>query len=185
MTHILRGYIDMLLVVIVTLVVIISNMQEKQKKVETTSPAMGSIVATLTWPEGDQDVDLWVSGPGEPKGVGYSNKAGENVDLLRDDMGNISDILPLNYENAVFRTLKEGNYTFNVHCYRCTKLPIRAALEVRINRPKGPPYVTIRFVDIRSEGEEITVINFDMDSTGYVKTDSINDTYQPLRVPVK
>lgn len=167
------------------IMIIIMGMIQEEKTSKEDSMAMGSIVATLTWPDGDQDLDLWVNGPNEPKPIGYSNKAGENIDLLRDDMGNISDILPLNYENAIVRNLQAGTYTFNIHCYRCMSgFPIKAVLEVRINRLEGPPYVTTRMVDILYEGQETTVIAFDMDSRGYVDPPSVNDVMVKLRSAV-
>jgi hypothetical protein len=60
----------------------------------------GNVIVAITWPEGDTDIDLWVTGPGEIRPVGYSNKGGVLFNLLRDDLGHMPDATPLNYENA-------------------------------------------------------------------------------------
>lgn len=175
---------DVLYNVIISLLVImvlIMGMIQKEKKDAEDGKPMGSVVATITWPDGDQDVDLWVKAPGEEKNIGYSNKSGNNLDLLRDDMGNTSDVLPLNYENVVTRSTKAGEYTFNVHCFRCTKVPVPVTLEIRINRPNGPPYLKTMQVQLTKEGEEITVVNFEMDAKGTVDNASVNDVFEPLR----
>ena len=64
----------------------------------------GNVIAHITWPEGNTDVDMWVTGPGELVPVGYSNKGGLLWNLLRDDLGhNGTDATDLNFENAFSR----------------------------------------------------------------------------------
>lgn len=97
-----------------------------------TSPTVdppGNMAALISWPPGNQDVDLWVQYADEP-GVGYSNKSGRVWSLLRDDIGAVNDITDANYENAFTRGLPNGEYAINVRCYSCSA-PVRVGVEVR------------------------------------------------------
>ncbi|XKM40300.1 hypothetical protein A4U53_030680 [Rhizobium ruizarguesonis] len=57
----------------------------------------GNLVASITWPAGPDDVDLWVSYADE-YAVGYSNRSTKIWSLLRDDLGNKNDTTALNFE---------------------------------------------------------------------------------------
>jgi hypothetical protein len=84
-------------------------------------PAMaqpGNLVVSAAWPQGSDDVDLWLAGPGD-RGIGYSNTPGLIWSLLRDDRGVIEDVTPLNYESAFSRGLPDGSYVVNVRCFAC------------------------------------------------------------------
>lgn len=94
----------------------------------------GNVVIAITWPPGDTDIDLWVTGPGEIVPVGYSNKGGLLFNLLRDDLGDRPDATPLNYENTYSRGIIAGEYIVNVHCYRCPVVPQKVDVEISINR---------------------------------------------------
>jgi hypothetical protein len=67
----------------------------------------GNVIIAITWPEGDVDIDMWITGPGEKAPVGYSNKSGVLFNLLRDDLGRSYDPNPL--KTALrFRLDKDG-----------------------------------------------------------------------------
>ena len=87
-------------------------------KTDLVAEPPGNVIVELRWPdELDADVDLWVEAPGDAP-VGYSNQGGLVFNLLRDDLGRVSDPLELNYETAFSRGVPAGEYTVNVHLYR-------------------------------------------------------------------
>lgn len=144
----------------------------------------GNVVVAITWPLGDIDVDLWVTGPGEFTPVGYSNKGGVLFNLLRDDLGNLPDATPLNYENAYSRGVIAGEYVVNVHCYRCPTLPQRVDVEVSINdgaSGKGTRLVATTSAELRVNGQERTALRFRLDARGNLEPGSVNNVYRPLR----
>lgn len=92
----------------------------------------GNIVVSAAWPEGSNDVDLWVQHAGDIA-VGYSNKSGKVWSLLRDDLGNVNDSTPMNYESSFSRGIPDGEYAVNVKCFTCSgKFPVPVAVEVRL-----------------------------------------------------
>lgn len=92
----------------------------------------GQLVATITWPTGPIDVDLWLSGP-QDDAIGFSNKSGKVWALLRDDLGTANDPTPMNLEFASTRGLPDGEYAVNVRCYGCAgKVPVPVSVEVRM-----------------------------------------------------
>ena len=142
----------------------------------------GNVVIAIHWPEGDTDVDMWVSGPGESAPVGYSNKSGELFNLLRDDLG--APDVERNYENGYSRGIAAGEYIVNVHCYRCSKAPVEVEVEVHLsteNGDKGMVPVATTKVDLGRTGEERTALRFKLDADGQVEPDSLNSVFRPLR----
>jgi hypothetical protein len=144
----------------------------------------GNIVVAITWPEGNTDIDLWVTGPGEPRPVGYSNKGGVLFNLLRDDLGNFPDATPFNYENAYSRGIVAGEYIVNVHCYRCPVVPQTVHVEVSINdgKPgKGMKPLATTSVELSRTGEERTALRFTLTADGTLVENSLNNVFRPLR----
>ena len=144
----------------------------------------GNVVVAITWPEGDTDIDLWVTGPGEIVPVGYSNKGGVLFNLLRDDLGKMPDATPLNYENAYSRGVVAGEYVVNVHCYRCPVVPQRVDVEIAVNdgrSGKGVKPIATTSLELRSNGQEKTALRFRLDAKGRVEPASMNNLFRPLR----
>ena len=144
----------------------------------------GNVIVAITWPAGDTDIDIWVTGPGELKPVGYSNKGGVLFNLLRDDLGDRPDATPLNYENAYSRGVVAGEYIVNVHCYRCPIVPQTVHVEVSINdgqSRKGTKPVATTSLDLTSNGLEKTALRFKLDASGKIETNSLNAVFRPLR----
>lgn len=147
----------------------------------------GNLIVHITWPEGNTDVDMWLSGPAEPFPVGYSNKGGVLWNLLRDDLGDYPDATPLNYENAFTRGVVPGEYTINVHCYRCPQLPIEVGVEISLNNDAGKKgkktsskIIVTTSIMLRKNKQERTAINFKLNEDGTVNPDSMNNVYKPL-----
>lgn len=152
--------------------------------VETTIDASpGGIMATISWPDGDTDVDLWLNGPGEPVPVGYSNKGGLLWNLLRDDLGKIPDYSKLNFENAYSRGIPPGEYRINVHCYRCTQLPVPVTLEVtkKADGDARVELIATSTITLFSNHQEKTGLAFTVDESGNVVASSMTTLFKPLR----
>lgn len=175
----LRAYIDYLAALVVMLFMVIGLMTvaEQQKKKDSDTPPIGQITATIVWPEGNTDVDLWVTGPLQDRPVGYTNSHGVAWDLLRDDRGTADDLLPTNMETAAVRSFSAGNYTLNVKCFRCPILPVEVSMEIRTD-VAGTTYTAVKKKTLYSNKEEVTMMDFKIDDAGLVT--GMNDVYVPL-----
>ena len=154
-------------------------------KTEQVAEPPGNVIVELHWPdELDADVDLWVEAPGDTP-VGYSNQGGLVFNLLRDDLGQVSDPLKINYETAYSRGLPAGEYTVNVHLYRnrTEHYPVPARISAKVTRPghKAPIHIATADVEITVEGEEITVFRFTIDDDGGLVADSVHALQRDLR----
>lgn len=160
----------------------VASIKAKQEQAAGTK-APGNLIVTITWPQGDDDVDLWLDGPKEKRPVGYSHKAGVEWNLLRDDLGDQSDLTKLNYENAYSRGLSAGEYVVNVHAFRCPDLPIKVNVTVDMNKTAGAPTIHIfaTTVTLIYEHEELTALRFRLDAKGDVVPGSVNHLFKPLR----
>lgn len=139
----------------------------------------GNMVITAVWPSGPIDVDLWVKGPNEKIAVGYSNRAGRVFNLLRDDLGTMSDDLPLNYENSYSRGLPAGEYTVNLHYYRGVG-DVPVAVEIRFGQTGQQAKLYLQeTIGLRVAGQERTVVTFRLDEHGNVT--GSNRIFKPLR----
>jgi len=103
-----------LLALLMTLLVILTLPLINPPANEGQAKPPGSMAVHIFWPEGDNDIDLWVVGPMEPTPVGYSNKGGIMWNLLRDDLGRTADATKMNFENAYTRGLLAGEYIINI-----------------------------------------------------------------------
>lgn len=116
----------------------------------------GNLVASIAWPAGSIDVDLWVGHADDA--VGYSNKSGKVWSLLRDDLGTANDPTPLNMEAAFTRGLPDGEYIVNVKCFGCAgKVPVPVSVEVRLAEG-GMIYRGV--VDLVADKQERTAVRF-------------------------
>lgn len=180
---------DLLLGVIGILVLVLFmtflqiNPRSEQEEAKTDPP--GNLIVAINWPPGNTDVDLWVDGPGELVPVGYSNKGGVLWNLLRDDLGTMPDVTGINYENAFTRGILPGDYTVNVHCYRCPVLPVPVQVEIS-SKPNGDGKLPMNIiatstVELRSAGQERTALRFTMRADNTVDPDSMTTAFTPLR----
>jgi hypothetical protein len=144
----------------------------------------GNVIIAITWPEGDVDIDMWITGPGEKAPVGYSNKSGVLFNLLRDDLGRSYDPNPLNYENAYSRGIVAGEYIVNLHAYRGVAAPIKIHVEISLNtgKPgKGMTPVATTSVTLATNGQEKTALRFRLDKDGKLVPGSMNNVFRQLR----
>lgn len=154
---------------------------------DETARAAGNLAVEATWPaDMNADIDLWVQGPGD-RPVGYSRKSGTVFNLLRDDLGKTNDLTDQNYEFAFSRGIPAGSYTVNVHLYsiRTAAPPIPIRLTVALHAPgQSRVVIDVRSVELVHNGEELTVVRFDLDAQGRVVPGSIHDLPKPLRAVV-
>ena len=176
---------NFLLLFVMLLLVLIPHIREPTKATAAADPP-GNIIATISWPEGNTDIDLWAIGPGEPWAVGYSNKGGVLWNLLRDDLGTLPDATALNYENAYTRGAPPGEYIINVHCYRCPIVPQKVEVELRNSKgdphaAKGTALLFTSSIELRATGQERTAARFKLDINGDLIPGSIDFTFRELR----
>jgi hypothetical protein len=174
---------DLMITILVILIglVLISN-QNPPKPTEDNMKPAGNLIVTITWPNGQDDVDLWLMGPNEKKPIGFLNKDGENWNLLRDDLGTAADDVGVNYENAFSRGTPQGEYVVNVFAFNVTTgFPKEVKVEVRLNGRNG--VVTKIFegsVTLDRPKQEVTAVTFKLDANGALVPGSVLKLYHPL-----
>lgn len=149
-------------------------------KQRDSSQPPGNLIAYITWKPGNIDVDMWLTGPGEPKPVGYSRKNGVIWDLLRDDVGTSDDKTGLNFENAYTRGLVPGEYVINVHCYRCREhVPVRVVLELSVKKPGSDVIkkIYVGTITLHEENQELTMVRFILKADGSIRPGSVDTVF--------
>jgi hypothetical protein len=176
------AFIDVLFLLVFMLLVLPHN---PETNAETTSPGM--VIVEAVWGENlNIDVDLWVLAPND-RPVGYSNRAGDTFNLLRDDLGRNRDVLPLNYETSYSRGAPSGEYVIGVHLYNNFEKEYPVSVTVRVTtRIKGVTgHIFTRTVSLERYGQEITVNRFTLDDNGGLIIGSIHDFPKQLRTFVR
>lgn len=190
---------------------IISHINPPTKESNKDVPPPGNMVVEMFWDDAlDLDIDLWVQAP-EDKIVGYSSKSGKLFNLLRDDLGFYVDQSDRNYEIALTRGLRAGEYTINVMYYankhsrhtpanpsgepkKLKKLnrpfkplvmPVEVKIIVSIKKNDNADLVRIieTTVELWKVKEEITATNFKLNSTFDLIRSSVNNIYKRLATP--
>jgi hypothetical protein len=174
-------YLNLLMVVLLLLVILIRMLNPPTEDAKAEPP--GNLVVTIVWPVGNSDIDLWVLGPGEPRAVGYSRKSGKLFDLLRDDLGLIPDATGANFENAYTRGVVPGEYTINIHAFRCPTLPQVVNVEIGMNAGDNSQMrvLVTTAVTLIHQGQELTAIRFYLEKDGTIRDGSMHRVFKPLR----
>lgn len=157
----------------------------------SNAPAPGNLVVEITWPHDmNADVDLWVQAPGDIP-VGYSNKGGVIFNLLRDDLGAWLDPTEINHETAYTRGVIAGEYVVNVHLYRADRhqpppFDVRTSISIKVTeQPDDKPAVVLPLLGttarLEYEGQEITLLRFELANDGSIVPDTMHSLYKPLR----
>ncbi len=159
------------------------NQPGAEAKADSSPP--GNVMVEVTWPENvDADVDLWVEAPGD-RPVGYSNKGGTIFNLLRDDLGNRSDVTGLNYEVSYSRGIPAGEYTVNLHLYRNTAnvspIPLTVVTSVKRNQNDSAQQLLASKIELKREGQELTVYRFKLTTAGDLVPGSVHSLQRKLR----
>lgn len=166
-------------------ILVLPFINPKAKQAEDGDKAPGNVVVEIQWEDGlDADVDLWVLAPGD-KPVGYSNKGGDFFNLLRDDLGKVSDVTNLNYEIAYSRGIPAGEYTVNLHMYRGGSASFPVAVKVVASVKSSPEESTRQLLTttvlLHKENEELTAFRFRLDEHGKLVQGSVHSLQKPLR----
>ena len=156
-----------------------------QAAVTKDSEPPGNVMVEANWPpDQDADVDLWVQAPGDVP-VGYSNKGGAVFNLLRDDLGELADATRMNYEVSYARGMPAGEYTVNVHLYRntsqATRVPVTVVASVKKSAHESSRQILTSTVELKREGQELTVFRFRLDAAGDLVAGSVSTLQRPLR----
>lgn len=161
----------LLLFTFLTLTITVVAIVATQNGVE----AKAEYVITVTWPhELNGDVDTHVQ---DPRGnrVWYEDKDNGLMNIDRDDVGpepNNGGQFQYN-ENREVTTLRgiySGEYIINLHAYNLAGIE---EIPVTVSVQKINPSVILVFnetVTLRKDGEEITVIRFELDAEGSIKS---------------
>jgi hypothetical protein len=170
-------------VAIVLLLLPFINPEAKLAQGDGKTP--GNVVVEIQWPDNlDADVDLWVQAPSDVP-VGYSNKGGRIFNLLRDDLGKVSDITDLNYEMSYSRGVPAGEYTVNVHMYRGVSISYPVPVKVVVSVKEAPKAETRQLlttnVELRRENQELTAFRFRLDDKGQLVPGSVHSLFRELR----
>lgn len=166
-------YSNVTLILAAIIVIFLSQVNPKAKSTETIKPP-GDIAVLMCWAPGPTDVDLWLSAPGD-KSVGYSRKSGTVWALLRDDMGIVNDVSPINCESGFARATPAGEYVINLHGYslqETTSVHIEISLSGRL--------LVSTNLDLRPK-QERTVVRFTLDGQGSIVSGSQSQVFKPLR----
>jgi hypothetical protein len=170
------------------IVLLLPHIAPEGIKNTSDAPAPGNVVVEITWPDDmNADVDLWVQAPGDIP-VGYSNKGGAIFNLLRDDLGKTMDLSSINHESAYTRGMRGGEYVVNAHAYRIDpNKPPPFSVEVVISTKTTTNGVTrmnpVLFTQaqIRYQGQELTLVRFELTDEGILVQGSVHSLYKALR----
>lgn len=174
-----------LIAFVAMLIIVIPFLADPKEKEELETLAPGNLMAEIVWDNNlNDDIDLWVFGPGEVGPVGYSNKSGLVWNLLRDDIGSGNDLTNLNYENSYSRGLAEGWYRFNVHWYNSPSgvVEIKVNMVISIKKPnEATKQLMAREVILTRTGKEVTVFNFYLNKEFNVEETTIDFDFECLK----
>lgn len=156
---------------------------EESRKGNVTEKA--EFIIEMTWKDGSEnDIDLWVSGP-EDNIVFFGHKDGKFIVLDRDDVGLNNSMVtangvifnPTRKEVATIRKILPGRYTVNVMMFRNRDGQTeRPKVTVRKLNPYGD--IIEKTVELTTDGEEQTIISFDLNENG--KVTNLDEEYIPL-----
>src|SRR5882762_5314653 len=132
-----------MLVLSVILVVLINPSKKEEDGIKPKIEYM----VQINWPDGDDDVDLWMRTP-DNKIVYYGNKEANFLTLERDSMGTKNNTIIVdgktivnthNEEFVSVRGIEPGEYVITIHLYRShetsewhKELEIQIPVEIKI-----------------------------------------------------
>lgn len=160
-------------VLLVLVVPFINDPGKKKDNIDVAKP-IGTMMIEMDWPQkATPDIDLWAKSPKDTRAVGFSNKGGIDLNLLRDDLGTYRDLTDRNYEVIVSRGIVPfKEYIINVHWYGNElnwSKPIEVKVRVTVHKsPTDNTTATSRIilftsVILRKQSEELTVFRFKLD----------------------
>jgi len=182
--------VTLILVMMIPLIAIQQSKQNTDQEGSINQDNM--IIVEIRWPDHYcDDVDLWLMAPNEEKPIGFSNRGGRTMDLLRDDLGCSSDGTNINYETQFSRGIPDGEYIVNVQLYNKTSVgdvPVNGAVTLR--RPKSTQdsaldgkkmseQLVVREIMLKQDDEEQTLFRFRMKG-GSLVPGSVNNNFKSI-----
>ncbi|NJO61073.1 MAG: hypothetical protein HC836_23265 [Richelia sp. RM2_1_2] len=183
--------LSLIFLVLLLLLMMVIKTEDVKAKID----AKAEHIITVTWPEGDWDIDVWLGLP-DGQVVYFKNKSSSTLNLERDDTGTHNDKFeingeehynPLNQEIIVGRGILEGEYILNVHLYRTGQDgtgyeysarppgyvagPLKNSVEVSVKIDKVNPSLKTVFVGkvvIDQNRQEKHVIRFWLNKDGSI-----------------
>ncbi|RMH15100.1 MAG: hypothetical protein D6698_11650 [Gammaproteobacteria bacterium] len=120
----------------------------------------------------DIDIDLWGRAP-DGSFVGYSTPSSESMDLMRDDLGFLSDPSKANFEVIFSRGIQEGWWEFTVHYYANRSgdhhpvvVQIYVFWKEDVSRRGASKKIIIPDVTLSKVGDEVTAVRLRFDKDG-------------------
>lgn len=171
------------------LVILILLPKQPEQAAEDAQRARGNIRVEVFWPDDyNVDIDTWGKAPGQVP-IGYSNMNGPVLNLVRDDLGNYADISGRNYEIMFSRGLPQGEWIFNIHWFsnagNKTSVPVTVLISITHDDSAGtkerPKQIVSTKLTLTTQGEEQTVIRFNLDHDGNLIPDSLTSIFKPIR----
>lgn len=166
-------------VFLVLIFIVHLNPPGKQFENDATVRNIGNLTIFISWPDNmDIDIDTWVWTSQEKKPVGYSNREGKYLNLLRDDLGDYMDESGRNFEVVTSRGLPAGKWIINLHYYgesrvqyreKQLNIPVKVIVDMFVTNEKGNSYrqqVAARNFLLRLPGHELTAMTFYLDKKG-------------------
>ena len=176
--------IGMLVGIVIMLALMIAPAQKKSDA--EAEKFAGNLRVEIMWPNtSEADIDLWCKAPND-KPVGYSNKGGTFLNLVRDDLGSFDDPTQMNYEIIFSRGNPPGEYVCNVHWFGNSKheknIPVKMVVTYRKDdQIKSDPIMLVANTTLTNQGVEETMIRFVLEKDRNLVRSSINSIHQPLR----
>jgi hypothetical protein len=132
---------------------------------------LGQYALVITWPKGDDDVDLYVRDPAGQI-VYFANPDAGLMHLEHDDLGDYNDRegavhVVGNGERVVLRGVLPGEYVVNVHAYGITK-PVPVKVEL-YRLAGGDRRLRAGSVSLPATGAERTAFRFTLGPGGMVR----------------
>ncbi len=171
--------------ILVLMIITLSLVNTSGKHAVRASDPSGNVKFEIYWPnEHNTDVDLWAQGPqGDP--VGYSNKGGVILNLLRDDLGKTDPNDPINYEVTMSRGIYSGKHCATAHLYsnRSGVLPMHVTATVKVSKSIGKSEkgdektILSTQLDLTEIGQERNLFCFWLDDRGELVTEGENKPF--------
>lgn len=173
-----------LFIIMFIMIVIYVNPPTQEEEVTVASTA-GNTLIFIFWPNKDikADIDLWVWNEEEGKPVGYSNRNGNRLDLLRDELGHLNDFIDINIENLVARGVVNKKWIINLHYYSTASsetppitVKVIAETIVKTESELSDRKIVLleREVILTEVGEEVTVASFIMTEEGTIYEETLD-----------
>ena len=170
-------------------VLLILQPHDPNKAANESERARGNIRVEVMWPdEYNVDIDTWGKAPNQ-RAVGYSNRNGVILNLVRDDLGTYADISNRNYEIMFSRGLPQGEWVFNIHWFSnsagVTAVPVTVLISITkddsTSSKEKPKQLVATTLTLNNVGEELTIIRFKLDKNGDLVKDSMTSLFKPIR----